>query len=161
MLAILILPPLVEAAPVENLNNEVQTVTPLGNTTDQQVEEPVSEPTERQEEEVLTPPPAPVTAPSSCASEIKKYDWNQTVAYEVMMVESGNNHSIVNDNPSTGDYSVGCFQINLYGNLKNTRPSEAWLKVPANNVEYAYQMWSSQGWTPWGHTTCRYKVKCY
>jgi hypothetical protein len=98
---------------------------------------------------------------SSCVSEIKKYDWNQTVAYEVMMVESKNNHKIVNDNASTGDYSIGCFQINLYGNLRKSRPDESWLKVPENNVAYAYQMWKSQGWKPWSHTTCRYKVSCY
>jgi len=122
--------------------------------------EPVVEPVVVAQTAPKVPQPT-VTASSSCASEIKKYDWNQTVAYEVMMAESSNNHSIVNDNPSTGDYSVGCFQINLYGNLRNTRPSESWLKVPENNVAHAYKMYQSSGWSPWGYTTCRYKVSCY
>lgn len=102
-----------------------------------------------------------VTAGSGdCASEIKKYNWNQNVAYNVMMQESGNNPGVVNNNPATGDYSVGCFQINLYGANARTRPSEAWLKNAANNVSYAYGMWQGQGWGPWGFTTCK-KVACY
>ena len=97
----------------------------------------------------------------SCEAEIAKYNWNQSVARAVMLAESGGNPGIVNNNPRTGDYSVGCFQINLYGNLRNTRPSEAWLKNAANNVSYAYKLYQSSGWTPWGATTCRYKVSCY
>ena len=31
---------------------------------------------------------------STCASELKKYDWNHTVAHNVMLVESGNNHQV-------------------------------------------------------------------
>lgn len=98
---------------------------------------------------------------STCESELKKYNWNQRIAYEVMMVESSGNHLALNNNPNTGDYSVGCFQVNLYGSLRNTRPSESWLKVPANNVAYAYQLYKANGWSPWGFTTCKYKVKCY
>jgi hypothetical protein len=118
----------------------------------------------KQKVEVVKPKPQPKPKPqvtSSCASELKKYSWNHTVAYNVMMAESGGNHLAVNDNPRTGDYSVGCFQINLYGNLRNTRPSESWLKVPANNVAYAYELYRASGWNPWGFTTCRYKVSCY
>lgn len=102
-----------------------------------------------------------VVGSGSCADEIKKYDWNHTVAHNVMMAESKGNTNAVNNNPRTGDYSVGCFQVNLYGNLRNTRPSEAWLKNAANNVAYAYQLYSASGWSPWGATTCRYKVSCY
>lgn len=103
----------------------------------------------------------PKPKPSSCASEITKYDWNHTVAHNVMLVESGGSQTAVNNNPSTGDYSVGCFQVNLYGNLRNTRPSEEWLKIAANNVSYAYQLYRESGWAPWSATTCRYKVNCY
>ena len=105
--------------------------------------------------------PKKVKVTSTCESELKKYDWNQTIAYNVMRVESDGNHLALNNNPNTGDYSVGCFQVNLYGSLRNTRPSESWLKVPANNVAYAYKLYKASGWSPWGATTCKYKVKCY
>lgn len=62
-----------------------------------------------------------------------------------MMIESKNDPLVINDNPSTGDYSVGCFQINLIGEMRNTRPSEESLKSAEVNVAYAYQMWKSQG----------------
>ncbi len=105
---------------------------------------------------VATPVPAPVAKPAppviaqasgSCADEIKKYDWPQKTAYDVMMIETGHtgNPRIVNDNPSTGDYSVGCFQINLIGAMRAVRPSEASLKNASVNVAYAYGMWKSQG----------------
>lgn len=99
------------------------------------VTEPVNKPVEQNSGVAL----------SDCASEINKYDWNTKQAYDIMMIESGNNPTIVNDNPNTGDYSVGCFQINLIGNMRNTRPSEEWLKVAENNVQYAYGMYKSQG----------------
>lgn len=103
---------------------------------------------------VATPVPAPVAKPAppviaqasgSCADEIKKYPWPQKTAYDVMMIESTNNPGVVNDNPRTGDYSVGCFQINLIGAMRAARPSEASLKIASVNVAYAYGMWKSQG----------------
>jgi len=86
-----------------------------------------------------------ITDAGACSSEIVKYDWNVEQATAVMMIESRDNPLSVNDNPRTGDYSVGCFQINLIGNMRNTRPSEEWLKIAANNVQYAYQMYTAQG----------------
>lgn len=94
---------------------------------------------------VATPKPVIAQASGSCAEEIKKYPWPQQQAYNVMMIESGNNAGIVNDNPRTGDYSVGCFQINLIGAMRAVRPSEASLKNASVNVAYAYGMWKSQG----------------
>jgi len=90
--------------------------------------------------------PAPqIASKGDCAGELSKYDWDYSQAYAIMMLESGNYPQNIFDNPATGDYSVGCFQINLIGEMRNTRPSEEWLLDPANNVQYAYQMYSEQG----------------
>ena len=87
-------------------------------------------------------PQAPI---STCSTEIAKYDWPQDQANAVMMVESRGNAQVINDNPNTGDYSVGCFQINLIGNMRNTRPAEHLLLQAEHNVAYAYQMYKAQG----------------
>jgi hypothetical protein len=70
-------------------------------------------------------------------------------AIQIATCESGLNPFVLNDNPRTGDYSVGVFQINLYGNLAKNRPSEEWLKDYRNNISYAHEMYISQGWVPW------------
>ena len=108
------------------------------------------------------PKPIAQQAPASsgdCLSEIVKYDWPQDQAYKVMFQESTNNPTVINDNPRTGDYSVGCFQINLIGRMRATRPSEESLLIAENNVRYAYQMYVEQGRTfcktsGW-YNTCR------
>lgn len=82
-----------------------------------------------------------------CMSQLSKYDWPQNDAQKIMMKESSNNPTQINNNPDTGDYSVGCFQINLIGNMRNTRPAESWLLDAKNNVKYAYSMYVSQGRT--------------
>lgn len=102
------------------------------------------------------------TGSGDCAAEITKYDWNVNVATAVARAESGLNPGSLNDNPSTGDYSVGCFQVNLYGANARTRPSEAQLKNAAVNVEWAYNNYKANGSSfigQWG--VCRSKVQCY
>lgn len=81
---------------------------------------------------------------------LKKYfgnSWQQ--AKLVMLCESGGNPNALNTNANTRDYSVGLFQINLYGNLKNSRPSEKWLRVAENNIKYASQLYGWHGFRPW------------
>lgn len=169
MLAILILPPLVEAAPVENLNNEVQTVeeSPLeAPQTDQQVEEPVSEPTERQEEEKpisqrVEPQPVVVTHPVGCENyrtELSKYSWNVDVALAVMRAESGCNPSAVGDQRVIGGIyapSCGLMQVRTLA----SRPDCESLKDPSTNIAWAYKLYASGGWGHW--SVCRTKVSCY
>lgn len=97
-----------------------------------------------------------------CHAEVAKYDWNHSVATAVMLAESGGATWKVNNNPATGDYSVGCFQINIYGANARTRPSEAALKNAATNVAFAYQIYRGNGGSflgQWG--VCRSKVSCY
>lgn len=101
-------------------------------------------------------PQSPVT--SSCTKEIQRYSWNTTVALNVMYAESGGNPSIVNHNLKTGDHSVGCMQINILNELAANRPSEEELKDPEINVRFAYNLWRTEKWRPWG--ACR-KVRCY
>lgn len=159
----------------------------------------ISEPVSAQEATVTTPAseptpqadkPAPIEAKpaavqpqaaqpaptSSCAAELAKYSWSQTAAYNVMMQESTNDHTILNDNPMTGDYSVGCFQINLIGANINDRYRIAvslgytgefsreglvpWLQNPVNNVAVANALYNRAGnWGDWKNTCT--KVQCY
>lgn len=84
---------------------------------------------------------------------ISQYSWNAETAIAICNCESGGNPLAHNSTPP--DNSVGLFQINLYGSLASSRPSADWLKVPANNIEYAFGMWQGSGWQPW---TCIYKI---
>lgn len=121
-------------------------------------------------DKAAAPEPAAVAASGAvtaagvgdCAAEITKYNWNVSVATAVARAESGLNAGSLNNNPSTGDYSVGCFQVNLYGANARTRPSEAALKNAAVNVEWAYNNYVANGHSfigQWG--VCRSKVQCY
>ena len=118
--------------------------------------------------QVTTPQPTtPQEAPKQatggdCEQEIAKYNWDYNTAVSVAKAESGLRSDALNNNPATGDYSVGCFQINLFGGNAASRPSEQDLRNPAVNVEFAYKLYSSNGHSflgQWG--VCRNKVKCY
>jgi len=127
------------------------------------VKEPVVEPVP-----VVTPAvkvPQPTVHPKGCEQYrqlISQYDWRIETAMAVMKAESSCNSQVVNNNPNTRDYSVGLFQINLYGANARTRPSEAELKDPATNIAWAYKLYSGNGNSfigQWG--VCRTKVSCY
>lgn len=83
----------------------------------------------------------------SCETEVHKYDWPVSTAVAIMNGESGGRHWVVNNNPATGDYSIGCFQVNIRGSLAYSRPSEAELKNPAVNVAWAYNKYVAEGRT--------------
>lgn len=140
------------------INNSEVTTTPVVAEV-QTPEVPASEPVTTPVEEIV-PEAAPVL--STCEAEIYKYDWNHQVALAVMRAESGLNTYALNNNPATGDYSVGCFQINLYGGNARNRPSEQELYNPEINVAFAYRLYSGNGKSfigQWG--VCRDKVACY
>lgn len=88
---------------------------------------------------------------------VEKHDWNVDVMMKIMEAESGCRSQIINDNPKSGDYSIGLFQINLFGGNAKHRPSEEELKKPEVNVEWAYKIFKEQGISAWG--VCR-KIKC-
>jgi len=102
---------------------------------------------------------APATAPTSaisgsgdCEESIRRIfpASEHARAIKVMVQESSRNPAIHNYNPSTGDDSYGCFQINLAGNNKYSRPSPAELVIAENNVRFAYRLWQSTGWCSTG-----------
>jgi len=68
---------------------------------------------------------------------IQQYDWDYNSAITIMNCESGGNPNAVGDT-DTRYYSYGLFQIRALPG----RPSAEWLKVPENNIEYAYKIWS-------------------
>lgn len=154
----------VSAAPAEAVATETPAV-------DKPAPEPVAE---QPKQAVVAPQPAPT---STCAAEITKYSsWNQTVAHNVMMAESSGNANTLNDTPQTGDYSIGCFQINLLGANLNGKyrvaltlgytdglgleQMVAWLKNPVNNVAMANSLYNTAGnWGDWKYT-CQTKVQC-
>jgi len=68
---------------------------------------------------------------------IRKYNWDWESAYKVMFCESSGNSNAVGDS-NTKYFSYGLFQIRALPG----RPSTEWLKVPENNVEYAFKLWN-------------------
>lgn len=105
-------------------------------------------------------PPAP-SYPKGCENYValvQKYDWNTTVAINVMRAESGCNPSAVGDTrPINGLLAPSCglFQVRT---LKG-RPSCEELKNPAVNVEWAYRLFKGGGWRHW--SVCKTRVSCY
>lgn len=97
----------------------------------------------------------------TCLEEIVKYNWHQGMAIAVATAESGMRPGIVNHNPATQDYSVGCFQVNLWGDLAKSRPSEEQLRDAAVNVKWAYDAYIRNGYSfkgIWG--VCGVKLDC-
>lgn len=108
------------------------------------------------EEEVnIAPDPIlPHIIPSTDCSEflplVKQYDWNVDTVMRIMRAESSCYPLALNDNPNTGDYSVGLMQINIIGDMANERPSEEELLKPEVNLAFAYELYNSpRGFTHW------------
>ena len=146
----------VKRQPVVSKQTKVAKVEP------QKAVEPKPQAEVQQERPVEVATQTQAESQTSCVSEIQKYDWHQGIATAVATAESGLRPDALNDNPNTGDYSVGCFQINIYGANARTRPSEAALKDPATNVAWAWKLYTGNGHSfigQWG--VCRGKVSCY
>lgn len=68
--------------------------------------------------------------------------------------ESGFNAGILNDTPATGDYSVGLFQVNYYGNLAQSRtaefgPPSSLAADPLAQAQAAKTLFNQAGYSPW------------
>lgn len=149
----------VDAAP--NLNNStqepnVQAVQATANEIIPSIQEPSPQP---QTEPIPEPQPTkPKVGCEQYIALIQQYDWNVSIATNVMRAESGCNPSAVGDNRVIGGLyapSCGLFQIRT---LKG-RPSCEELKKPEVNIAYAYRLYLANKWSPW--SVCRRVVRCH
>lgn len=160
VLAFIVMPK-AQASPINNsteLAPEVQVQPKQENETDRLIQAPVEEVQKPVEPEKVIP----VKGCEQYRQLISQYDWDVEVAMKIMKAESTCGSERVNNNPNTGDYSVGLFQINLYGANARTRPSEIELKDPATNIAWANKLYQGNGKSfigQWG--VCRTKVSCY
>jgi len=72
----------------------------------------------------------------------------------IALAESGGNSAALNDNSGTGDYSVGLWQINYYGNLLSSRTAafgspSSLRDNPAAQAKAAVSIYKSQGLRAW------------
>ncbi len=80
---------------------------------------------------------------------------NAVVGAAIGEAESSLDLTVINDTPSTGDYSVGVWQINYAGNLYVGRTHEFGTPeqlirrgLPAQ-ANACYQLWRQSGFRPW------------
>lgn len=94
-----------------------------------------------------TPAATPVYSSGGCNLVYNYSNWNQAVAYAVCMAESGGNANAYNPEAHNGcGGSVGLFQIGCVHGWGSSFD-------PATNVAFANQLYSQQGWYPWGAYT--------
>lgn len=79
---------------------------------------------------------------------IKKYDWNQYKAYDVMMCESGGDNNAYNSEKhkncrgSHGLFQIACVHAHYVNNIND-------LKDATINIEVAYKIYKLYGWGAW------------
>jgi len=84
---------------------------------------------------------------------VYKYDWDTSIAKAICLAESGGNPNASNPTDNHMSWagcmgSYGLFQINC---------SHGQVFDPEENVQIAYEMYKSKGWTPWStYTSGRY-----
>lgn len=80
---------------------------------------------------------------------------NALIGAAVGTAESSLDWRVINDTPSTGDYSVGIWQINYYGSLYAGRtaaygtPKSLVTGGAGVQARAAYGVWRGQGWSAW------------
>lgn len=78
----------------------------------------------------------------------------QLTAFSIGNEDPSGNASVVNDTPATGDYSVGLWQINYYGNLMGPRSQEfgspqSLAGNPDAQAAAAKALFTQSGYQPW------------
>lgn len=95
-----------------------------------------------------TPTPTAMPAPSVDSNEVVEYikskPWPAHEALAVAKCESGYYPLAVGDQ-HLDPHSYGIFQIRAFPG----RPQISELLDFKQNIDYAFQMWSTQGWGPW------------
>jgi hypothetical protein len=77
------------------------------------------------------------------------------VAAAIATAESSRDLTVINDTPSTGDYSVGAWQINYYGSLYAGRaaafgtPRHLIASGILGQARAAWRIYQGQGWSAW------------
>lgn len=104
-------------------------------------------PVKKEKPVVVEQPAMPEVRLQGCEL-VKKYDWDTTIAKAICLAESSGNPNAVGDLSVIGGIyapSYGLMQIRaLVG-----RPDKEQLLDPEFNMQYAYDLWSRQGWKPW------------
>lgn len=80
--------------------------------------------------------------------ELKKYDWDHTIAMAIVTAESSMRTDVVNPEQHRGcTGSVGLFQVAcIHDDIEK-------LKDPVYNIQRAYEIYEESGWRPWGAYT--------
>lgn len=89
---------------------------------------------------------------------------NAAVYAAIASAESGLDYRVINDTPSTGDYSVGMYQINYYGNLYGERAAkfgtpQQLIQGGLTRQSIAAMEIGQGGFTPWSTYTSGAYIK--
>jgi hypothetical protein len=82
-------------------------------------------------------------------------DYTATILAAIGTAESGIDLTVINDTPSTGDYSVGVWQINYYNGLYDSRtaafgtPEQLINSGLPGQAKAALSIVNSSGFSPW------------
>jgi hypothetical protein len=109
---------------------------------------------------VASPVVAVVSPPKKqdCTLVEKFKDWDTHLMYAICMGESKGDPNAHNYSDKSKDDSWGLMQVNLYGNLKLSRPSPEQLTNADFNIDYAHSLWLGRGLDHWGaYKDGRYK----
>lgn len=115
-------------------------------------DKPASAPVPSTDSPTVSSIPPNTSGGGDCSLVYNYSNWNQSVAYAVCMAESGGNTNATNLNDNHGKCrgSFGLMQLACF-----------WIPNPKNasaNMAKANEIYSRQGWSPWGaFTSGKYK----
>lgn len=124
------------------------------------VQLPTTAPVQTQPEVKAVEPPSYPIGCENYVAEASKYNWNVTIAVNIMRAESGCNPYSVGDNRViNGLYAPSCGLMQI--RTLQGRPSCEQLKDPATNIQWAYKLYSNRGnWNDW--SVCKNgAARCY